>query len=125
MMFNKNPDKLETFIGANSNFTGELNVEGTLRVDGTVDGRVNADYVVLSETCVVKGDITARRIIVGGRVEGNLKAQESIEIKSKGKILGEVLTNAFIVAEGAIFDGKIEMKVDESKGLKLESKIRN
>ncbi len=124
-MFNDKPDKMETFIGANSNFTGELNVEGTLRVDGTVNGQVNTDYVILSESSVVKGDITARRIIVGGRVEGNLKAQESVEIKSKGKILGGILTNTFIVAEGAIFDGKIEMKVGESKGLELESKTPN
>ncbi len=124
-MFNKKPDKLETFIGANSNFTGELNVEGTLRVDGMVAGRVNADYVVLSEISLVKGDITARRIIVGGRVEGNLKAQECVEIKSKGKIFGGILTNTFIVAEGAIFDGKIEMTIDESKALEFGSEIPN
>ena len=39
-MFSKDPEKMESFLGANSNFKGELNVKGTLRVDGRVEGRL-------------------------------------------------------------------------------------
>jgi len=46
-MFDKETDKLELFLGMNSNFKGELNVQRTLRVDGAVDGQLEADHVVL------------------------------------------------------------------------------
>ena len=42
-MFAKDPEKMESLLGSNSNFKGDLNVKGTLRVDGTVDGQLDAD----------------------------------------------------------------------------------
>ena len=58
-MFSKNSDKMDSLIGARSEFQGEFVVKGTLRVDGRVDGRVNADCVIVSETAVIKGEVTA------------------------------------------------------------------
>ncbi len=116
-MFSKYSEKLESFLGSQSDFQGELKVKGTLRVDGRVQGKVNADCVILSETAVIKGDVAAQKIIVGGKVEGTLRAQEMIEIKGKGKVLGDIFTQKLSVAEGGEFDGKIEMKMDGSTGL--------
>jgi len=99
-MFSKDTEKLESLIGANTDFQGELNVKGTLRVDGQVDGRLNAECVILSETAVVKGEVTAKKIIVGGKVEGNLRAQEILEIRAKGKVLGDIFTNKLSVMQG-------------------------
>ncbi len=121
-MFSKDTEKLESLIGANTDFQGELNVKGTLRVDGQVDGRLNAECVILSETAVVKGEVTAKKIIVGGKVEGNLRAQEILEIRAKGKVLGDIFTNKLSVMQGGEFNGKIEMKMDESKVLDFQSK---
>jgi cytoskeletal protein CcmA (bactofilin family) len=89
-MFSKDTEKLESFIGAKTDFQGELNVKGTLRVDGRIDGRLNAECVILSETAVVKGEVMAKKIIVGGKVEGILRAQEILEINSTGKVLGDI-----------------------------------
>lgn len=121
-MFSKDTSKLESLIGAKSEFQGDLNVKGTLRIDGRIEGRVNADCVILSESATIKGDVTAKKIIVGGKIEGNLTAQEVVEIKSKGKVLGEILTRKLSVTEGGEFNGKIEMKTGEGKVLDLESK---
>jgi len=96
-MFSKNTEKLESFIGANSVFKGDIETKGTLRVDGTMEGNVNADWVILGEKASLKGDIKARGIIVGGRVEGNLIAEEIVEIKAKGQISGDVSTNKFTI----------------------------
>ena len=85
-----------------------MNVKGTLRLDGAIEGCVNADRVILSETALVKGDIAAQKIIIGGRVEGNLRAQELVEIQSKGKVLGEIFTDKLSVAEGAEFNGRVQ-----------------
>ena len=122
MMSSKNVEKLESLIGAWADFQGELVVKGTLRIDGLVQGLVNADCVVLSETGVIKGEVKGGKIIIGGKVEGSLWAQEIVEIKAKGKVQGDIFTNKLSVIEGGEFNGKIEMKREESKDLDLEAK---
>jgi len=112
-MFHKNTEKLESFIGENSTFKGDIDTKGTLRIDGTVEGNIVADWVVLGDKAQLKGDIAARGIVVGGRVDGNLKAKEIIEIKSKGQLYGEIFTSKLVVAEGAVFDGKSMMHHQE------------
>jgi len=72
-MFSKNKsDKLESFLGARTVFEGEFLGKGNLRIDGSIQGRVKADCVVLSKTGVIKGEVKAAEIIVGGKVEGSL-----------------------------------------------------
>jgi cytoskeletal protein CcmA (bactofilin family) len=121
-MFSKENEKLESFVGPNTDFKGELNVKGILRIDGRVDGRLSAESVVLSETAVVKGDVTAQKITVGGKIDGNLRAGEIVEIKTKGKVLGDISTNRFSVMEGGEFNGKIEMRIEEKRVLDFEAK---
>jgi cytoskeletal protein CcmA (bactofilin family) len=121
VMFSKETDKLETFLGMNSSFKGELSVRGTLRIDGTVEGQLDADCVILSESAKVKGEIKAKKILIGGMTDGNVHAQELVEIKSKGKVLGDIFTPKLAIAEGAEFNGKVEMKKAEMK--KEESKV--
>jgi len=123
-MLSKETDKLESFLGMNSRFKGELNVRGTLRVDGTVEGQLDADYVILSESAEVKGGIKAQRIIIGGKMDGNVRAQELVEIKSKGKVFGDIFTPKLAIIEGAELNGKVEMKKEEKKVIELELKAR-
>ena len=123
-MFNNHNKKLESIIGKNSDINGELNVSGTLRVDGMVHGKVNAECVIVSESAMVKGDIKARAIIVGGKVEGNLFGEEIIEIKSKGTVLGEIFTNKFFVIEGGILNGRVQMQKDETNVIPIEPKAQ-
>ena len=88
-MFNKNIEKLESFVGTNSTFKGDIDTKGTLRVDGIVEGNITADWVVLGDKSRVKGDITARGIVVGGRIDGNVKAKEIVAkvLKPAGKMV--------------------------------------
>jgi len=123
-MFNNHNKKLESIIGKNSDINGELNVSGTLRVDGMVHGKVNAECVIVSESAMIKGDIKARAIIVGGKVEGNLFGEEMIEIKSKGMVLGEIFTNKFFVIEGGILNGRVQMQKGETNVIPIEPKAQ-
>ena len=120
-MFSKETDKLETFLGTNSSLKGELNVRGTLRIDGTAEGQLDADYVILSETGEVKGEIKGKKILIGGKIDGNVHGQELVEIKSKGRVLGDIFTPKLAIIEGGEFNGKVEMKKAEMK--KEESKV--
>lgn len=121
-MFSKNTEKLESFIGINSHFKGDIKTQGTLRVDGTVEGNIETDWLILGETSHLKGDALSRGIIVGGRVDGNLTAREIIEIKTKGQVTGELATSKLSIAEGAMFDGRSSMIREESNVIELQAK---
>ncbi|MEK7197236.1 MAG: polymer-forming cytoskeletal protein, partial [Nitrospirota bacterium] len=92
-MFSRNTEKLESFVGVNSYFKGDIKTKGTLRIDGTLEGNIEVDWLILGETAQLTGDASARGIIVGGKVEGNIKATEIIEIKAKGEVSGELATS--------------------------------
>lgn len=110
-MFNrKSPQKLETIVGNESTVTGELNIKGTLRVDGIVEGDIFADWVIVGESGRIHGNVKARGVVVGGRVEGNLEASEIVELKGKGEVTGEICTVKLAMSEGAVFDGRSTMK---------------
>ncbi len=110
-MFNKkSPQKLETIVGNDSTITGELNIKGTLRVDGIIEGDTFADWVIVGETGRIHGNVKARGVVVGGRVEGNIDASEIVELKGKGEIAGEICTVKLAMSEGAVFDGRSTMK---------------
>jgi cytoskeletal protein CcmA (bactofilin family) len=122
-MFDKE-DKLKSFLGTQSQLHGELISIGILRLDGAVTGRIQADEVILTETAFIKGDIVAKRIIVGGNVEGTLRASDLVEIGTKGRVNGEIFTNKLLVIEGGKFNGRIEMKSDKPNVLDFESKVQ-
>lgn len=119
----KNTEKLESFVGSNAFFKGDIDTKGTLRIDGSVRGKVTADWVILGEKATVKGDIVAKGIVVGGKVDGNMQAKEAIEIKSKGKVVGDISTNKLTIFEGAIFEGRSFMQSSgEAKVVDLQAK---
>lgn len=124
-MFGKGTGKLESIIGAGSHFNGEIETKGTLRVDGKVEGNLRADWVVIGEKALIKGDVEARGIIVGGKVEGNLKGKEIVELKNRGNVSGEIYSNKLTIAEGAVFEGKSYMQKEEQKIVELSSKEKS
>jgi cytoskeletal protein CcmA (bactofilin family) len=108
-----NSSKLESIIGSHSSVEGNVEVSGTIRVDGTVTGQMKADAVVLGDSGSIKGDVQARSVLIGGRIDGNVHAEESVEIKPKGKLFGDVFTRKLAVAEGGIFEGRSHVHRDE------------
>jgi len=66
-------------------------------------------------------ELYLKRLIVGGTIEGNLYAQEMVEVKSRGRIIGDIFTPKLAVTEGAEYNGKIEMKKPEARVIDLES----
>jgi len=121
-MFSKNTEKLESFVGVQSHFKGDIKSKGTLRIDGMVDGNVEADWVILGEKASLKGNASARGVIVGGKIEGNVAAKEILEIKSKGKVTGDISAPKLTVSEGGIFEGRSTMNREDSKVVELPVK---
>ncbi|NWF97379.1 MAG: polymer-forming cytoskeletal protein [Nitrospirae bacterium] len=122
-MFSRNSEKLEALIGVSTEIRGNIDTKGTLRIDGIFEGNINADWVILGEKASVKGDIESRGIVVGGKIEGNLRAKEIVEIKSKGQVLGDIHTTKLTVIEGGIFDGRSTM-IKEGSNI-VEFQVKN
>lgn len=117
-MFGKASRKLETIVGDGTRIAGKVSVKGTIRVDGIVEGDVQADWVIIGETGKILGNTCTRGMVVGGSVEGNIEATETVELREKATMVGEIHTPKLGVSEGAVFDGRARMKSDaESAGI--------
>jgi cytoskeletal protein CcmA (bactofilin family) len=114
-MFGKKETRLETIVGSESVVEGKIRGKGTLRVDGAVDGDVDADSVVIGETGTVKGTIRTKRLVVGGRVEGNMVAEDSVDLRERAVVRGEIRTARISIREGARFDGRAVMEETAEK----------
>ncbi|MCL5423148.1 MAG: polymer-forming cytoskeletal protein [Nitrospirae bacterium] len=123
-MFSRNTEKLESFVGMNSHFKGDIKSKGTLRIDGSVEGNVDTDWLILGEKALLKGDVSARGIIVGGKIEGALTAKEILEIKPKGQVIGDITTPKLMVSEGGILEGRSSMNKEGSNVVELPMKER-
>jgi cytoskeletal protein CcmA (bactofilin family) len=121
-MFLKKNNKLEALIGSNSEFKGDITANGVLRIDGKITGNIIADSVILANGASVVGDIRARSIVIGGRVDGNLTAEDIIEIKPTGQVFGDIHTRKLSVAEGGIFEGRSFIQKDEAKVIDFPAK---
>ncbi len=121
-MFLRKNDKLEALIGPNSELSGDLRIEGTLRIDGACTGNIVADWVIVGDGASIKGDIAARGVVIGGTIHGTIKAQDIVEIKPKGQLLGDIHTKKLTVAEGGMFEGRSYIQRDEVKVIDFEGK---
>jgi cytoskeletal protein CcmA (bactofilin family) len=123
-MFGKGSRKLETIVGDDTRITGKMSVKGTIRVDGIVEGDVEADWVVVGETGKIRGNTRVRGMVVGGSVEGNIEATETVELKEKSTMVGEIHTPKLGISEGALFDGRARMKSDAEPAGIQEGNVR-
>lgn len=120
-MLSKKSENLETFIGKNTHVQGNINTKGTLRMDGTVTGNIESDWLIIGEKALVKGDVQVSGLVVGGTLEGNVKAKEVVEIKHKGQVSGDIITSKLLVIEGGVIDGRLSMLKEGSKVIELST----
>src|SRR5688500_6436896 len=87
---------------------GDVETDGALRVDGRMEGTIHrADLVVVGEGASVVGDITAREVIVGGAVTGNIYAEQRTELLSNGIVAGDIRSAAILIQEGGVVQGRL------------------
>ena len=123
-MFGKGPRKLETIVGNDTRIAGIVSVKGTIRVDGIVEGDIQADWVVVGESGKIQGNTRTRGMVVGGSVEGNIEATEAVELREKSTMVGEIHAPKLGISEGAVFDGRARMTDDAVSAGITEGNIR-
>ena len=94
-----------SIVSAECYFQGTLSVQGSLRVDGRLEGAVdNARHIIVGDSGHITGDVTAEVVVCGGEIEGNVCA-EMLEVLAKARIKGDIRAKKMIVEEGGRIEG--------------------
>jgi cytoskeletal protein CcmA (bactofilin family) len=111
-------ERITSVLGAGVIWQGSLTGSGGVRVEGTFEGPIalNGLFVVGETGKVTCENIRAASVIVAGAVKGNITAQK-VEIRSSGRVWGDIITTAFATEEGAFLRGQIRMEDAVDLGL--------
>jgi len=119
---------INTIIGKGSAISGNMKVNGFIRIDGDIDGNLETDgNVIVGENARIRGDLTAKSVIIGGIIKGNIKANESVKILAEAAVIGDVISRKVQVDGSAIIHGhcisiKDEAEFGKTSGEYLQSK---
>jgi len=102
-----------TILGPDANFKGELSFEKGMRLMGRFEGKVNTPgRLHVAREAKMHADVEAGAIIVEGEVQGNLSANDRIELKQSARYEGDLRATKLVVDEGAIFNGHVSVGPD-------------
>ena len=104
------PDSVISIIGPGMTVVGDCSTDGTLRIEGHVEGSVRAGKaVVVGKDGVVDGAVSTQDAVVSGTVTGTLVAASRLEIQATAHVDGEVRAKRMQLEEGAILNGTVHM----------------
>lgn len=111
-------ERITSVLGAGVIWQGSISGSGGVRVEGTFEGQIALKgLLVVGETGKVTCEnVRAANVIVAGALKGNIAAQK-VEIRSTGRVWGDIVTMAFATEEGAFLRGQIRMEDAVDLGL--------
>jgi cytoskeletal protein CcmA (bactofilin family) len=94
---------------------GTLKFSGELAFDGKLDGDIISEGALnLGDNAVIRGNLNVSSVVVRGKVNGNITAQEKVDIKAKAELFGDVRAPKLIIEEGVTFVGKSEVNPNKA-----------
>jgi cytoskeletal protein CcmA (bactofilin family) len=107
----------ETVIGADAAFKGELSFDGSLRIDGKFEGKLNTKgNLTLSKGAALAGEVHVGGAMIDGTFKGNLSATDKVELNGTAQVQGDIRAPRLAVAEGATLIGNVAISPDILKG---------
>ncbi|MDP8239847.1 MAG: polymer-forming cytoskeletal protein [Candidatus Hatepunaea meridiana] len=104
------PTELSTIIGPDADFEGRLTVKQSMRIDGKVRGELeSSETITIGNSGTVEGNISAKDIIVGGKITGKIIASGRTVLERTSVLQGDLKTIKLVVEEGAVFNGLSDM----------------
>ncbi len=106
----------ESILAAGLMLEGKIEGHGNIRVAGRFRGNVNVDGgVTIEPGASVEGEVKADTVLVGGKVSGQIIAQQRVELRASGALIGDVKAESLIVAAGSKMRGNVEFGCKEGE----------
>jgi cytoskeletal protein CcmA (bactofilin family) len=99
-------------IGKSLVVKGEVAGSESLYIDGRVEGSINlpGNRVTVGRNGQISANVTAREVVVLGKVRGNINASDRVDIRSEGSLTGDVVAQRISIEDGAFFKGGIDIR---------------
>jgi len=108
---------LTAFLGEGTSFKGTLTFEGTVRIDGKLEGEIfTKDTLVIGESAQVSASIQAGVVEIGGTVHGNVTADRKVDLRASGRLYGNISAPSLVIEEGVVFEGTCTMNRGGNQG---------
>jgi cytoskeletal protein CcmA (bactofilin family) len=97
---------INTLIGDGSVVTGNLHVNGFIRIDGDINGSLETDgNVIVGEKARLRGNVNAKSAIIGGIVLGDIIAREGVTLLSSAVVIGDIISRKVQIEDHVVFHG--------------------
>ena len=101
--------KITGFFDKDTEFKGDLSFKGSFRIDGYFKGTIVSDsMLVIGEQGKVEADVRAGYVVINGEIKGTIRAEDKVEIHSRGRVCGSIITPKLIVDEGAYLEANCQ-----------------
>jgi cytoskeletal protein CcmA (bactofilin family) len=101
---------LNSMLGQGCKIKGDIELQGTIRIDGTFEGSISCpDTLIIGKSGVVKADVKVKNAVIGGKLVGNIVASSKIELQTGSHVEGDIATARLVIDEGVFFEGNCKM----------------
>jgi cytoskeletal protein CcmA (bactofilin family) len=94
-----------TVIGSGLKIRGSVTADGTVEVNGQIEGDLQCTSLIVSPNAQIVGTITAEQVVVDGKVEGPIQGG-NVVLKSKAHVVGDIHHQSLTIEQGAYFEGR-------------------
>ena len=99
-----------TLISSGTILKGDISSNSDLRIDGTVIGNINSSAkIIIGNTGVVEGDIAGNQADIVGKVSGNIRAKELLQLRGECVVTGNLFAGKLQIEPTATFNGQCHM----------------
>jgi cytoskeletal protein CcmA (bactofilin family) len=119
-----------TNLASDTDVNGTIKFGQTMKIDGNFEGELITDNgdLVVGKTGNVKANVKVRSVVVEGRLDGNIKASDTVELKQNAHLIGDLQAKTLVMEKGVVFVGKCNIspegtKTESQKSYKEEEKI--
>ena len=103
------PDRLNVIVEG-SKITADFSAQSNVRIDGEIQGNVtSSSKVVIGQTGLIHGNLICEEADIEGKIEGSLKIESLLTLRSRASVNGEISTSKIQIEEGAQFSGECKM----------------
>jgi cytoskeletal protein CcmA (bactofilin family) len=118
-------EKMDTILGRDTSFNGEVEAVGGIRIDGCFKGSIKTPGdVVVGENAHIEAKVSGRNVLIAGEIRGDVQASGKLELTLTGKLYGNLLAAKMYVEEGAVFQGECKTFAEAALDREVRGEVK-